>query len=95
MYILEIYDPNLDFIDDYEYDGNSYINPIIAMNVLIAWILSKRYILNLYIHRYFCVPNKRAGIYKREWNKGHTLGKSENLSSKLLIMPAPLFGTLP
>ena len=34
FYILEIYDPNLDFIDDYEYDGNSYINPIIAMNVL-------------------------------------------------------------
>ena len=43
------------------------------------------------LHKYFSVPNKRAGINKREWNKG----KSENLLSKLLIMPAPLFGTLP
>ena len=67
FYILEIYDPYFDFIDDCEYDGNSYINPIIvrpcailAMKVLLAWILRKDTYL-IYSHKYFSEP-KRAGI---------------------------------
>ena len=38
-------------------------------------------------------PNKRASVIKTKQNKEHAGGKSGKFSSKLINVPAPLFGT--